>query len=130
MLLAQHDRDHISLHCVEELLRDVVGAYGVLEGQVEHVVSLHHVPTLVFFGTPGTDPDTRTIKSLSENQLLKEYPYLSPQDPKISTASAPEDFSAVTTSSLRPGVWQLETNQAALDVSFIVYFPTFSWPNS
>ena len=71
MLLAQHDRDHISLHCVEELLRDVVGAYGVLEGQVEHVVSLHHVPTLVLFGTPGTDPDTRTIKTLSKTLLYK-----------------------------------------------------------
>ena len=64
-LLAQDDWDHISLQCVEELLRDVVGAYGVLECQVEHVVFLHHVPTFVLSGTPGTDPaDTRTIKCL------------------------------------------------------------------
>ena len=60
MLLAQHDRDHISLHCVEELLRDVVGANGVLEGQIEHVVSLHRVPAIALSGTSGAEPNPGT----------------------------------------------------------------------
>ena len=63
MLLAKHNGYHISSHRVEELLRDVVGANGVLKGQVEHVVSLHHVPTFVLFGTPRTEPDPVTIHS-------------------------------------------------------------------
>ena len=61
MLLAKHNGYHISSHRVEELLRDVVGANGVLKGQVEHVVSLHHVPAFVLPVTSRAEPDSGTI---------------------------------------------------------------------
>ena len=65
MLLAKHNGYHISSHRVEELLRDVVGANGVLKGQVENVVSLYHVPAIALSGTSGAEPDAGQIECLS-----------------------------------------------------------------
>ena len=56
----------------------------------------------------------QTLITLNDVNYSGKNPYLSPHDPKISTSKAPpEDLRAATISSLRPGVLQLETNQAA-----------------
>ena len=71
MVLAKHNGYQISSHRVEKLLRDVVGANGVLKGQIENVVSLHRVPAIALSGTSGAEPNPGTeVECLSDNVTI------------------------------------------------------------
>ena len=45
---SKNNWNHVSFHCIEELLSDVILAQGVFKWQVKVVISIYNIPTVIF----------------------------------------------------------------------------------